>query len=29
MLKECYEARGWDLETGIPHTDKLSELGLK
>lgn len=29
MLEECYEARGWDLETGIPHADKLSQLGLE
>ncbi len=29
MLEECYEARGWDLETGIPRADKLSQLGLE
>jgi len=29
MLEECYGARGWDLETGIPHADKLSQLGLE
>lgn len=28
MLKECYEARGWD-ENGIPKPDKLKELGLE
>jgi aldehyde:ferredoxin oxidoreductase len=28
MLDEYYRARGWDLETGLPTRDKLSELGL-
>ncbi len=28
MLKEYYEARGWDLETGIPSQEKLGELEL-
>jgi len=27
MLKEYYEARGWD-ENGVPKADKLAELGL-
>ena len=21
MLEECYQARGWNLETGMPHID--------
>jgi aldehyde:ferredoxin oxidoreductase len=29
MLEECYAARGWSLETGIPSDDKLRELGLR
>ena len=29
MLTAYYEARGWDLETGIPSKAKLIELGLK
>jgi len=29
MMDEYYQARGWDKKTGIPHTDKLSELGLE
>jgi aldehyde:ferredoxin oxidoreductase len=29
MLEECYEARGWNKETGIPYDDKLREVGLK
>ncbi|MBW1806353.1 MAG: aldehyde:ferredoxin oxidoreductase, partial [Deltaproteobacteria bacterium] len=28
MLEEYYTARGWDLTTGIPTREKLSELGL-
>ena len=28
MLDEYYTARGWDLTTGIPTREKLSELGL-
>ena len=28
MLDDYYEARGWDVETGIPTRDKLEELGL-
>jgi aldehyde:ferredoxin oxidoreductase len=28
MLNEYYEARGWDLETGVPLKDKLDELGI-
>jgi aldehyde:ferredoxin oxidoreductase len=28
MLDEYYEARGWDLKTGIPRREKLEELGL-
>ncbi len=28
MLDEYYEARGWDLVTGLPLPDKLAELGL-
>jgi len=28
MLNEYYEARGWDLETGVPEKDKLDELGI-
>jgi len=29
MLDEYYQARGWDLETGLPEEDKLKELGLE
>ena len=29
MLFTYYEARGWDLETGKPSREKLSELGLE
>jgi len=29
MLREYYEARGWDEETGIPKKEKLLELGLQ
>jgi aldehyde:ferredoxin oxidoreductase len=29
MIDEYYQARGWDKKTGIPHTDKLSRLGLE
>jgi aldehyde:ferredoxin oxidoreductase len=28
MLKDYYEARGWDVKTGIPTGKKLEELGL-
>jgi aldehyde:ferredoxin oxidoreductase len=28
MLKEYYQARGWDWETGKPSREKLEELGL-
>ena len=28
MLKEYYEASGWDVETGIPSKEQLRELGL-
>jgi len=28
MLKEYYQYRGWDWETGRPTKDKLLELGL-
>jgi len=28
MLDEYYRARGWDVETGLPTEEKLSELGL-
>lgn len=28
MLDEYYEARGWDVETGIPKKKKLVQLGL-
>ena len=28
MLNEYYQLRGWDLKTGIPKKEKLSELGL-
>jgi len=28
MLDEYYGARGWDINTGIPTRDKLTELGL-
>jgi aldehyde:ferredoxin oxidoreductase len=29
MLKEYYEARGWDRETGYPSEEKLRELNLE
>jgi aldehyde:ferredoxin oxidoreductase len=29
MLDEYYAARGWDVETGAPTREKLSELGLE
>jgi aldehyde:ferredoxin oxidoreductase len=29
MLEEYYEARGWDVETGIPKRQKLEKLGLR
>jgi aldehyde:ferredoxin oxidoreductase len=29
MLDEYYEARGWDIKTGIPTKEKLAELGLQ
>jgi aldehyde:ferredoxin oxidoreductase len=28
LLEDYYRVRGWDLETGIPTSEKLSELGL-
>ena len=28
MLDEYYEARGWDVNTGVPTRAKLQELGL-
>ncbi len=28
MLNEYYEARNWDMETGVPNIEKLEELGL-
>jgi aldehyde:ferredoxin oxidoreductase len=28
MLDEYYGARGWDVETGLPTSEKLEELGL-
>jgi aldehyde:ferredoxin oxidoreductase len=28
MLKEYYQYRGWDWETGKPGKEKLIELGL-
>ena len=28
MLDEYYQARGWDVETGVPSRAKLAELGL-
>jgi aldehyde:ferredoxin oxidoreductase len=28
MLSPSYEARGWDLETGKPSREKLTQLGL-
>ncbi len=28
-MDDYYNARGWDLETGIPKREKLEELGLK
>jgi aldehyde:ferredoxin oxidoreductase len=28
MLDEYYEARGWDVNTGVPTKAKLQELGL-
>jgi len=27
-LSECYQLRGWDVETGIPTRGKFVELGL-
>jgi aldehyde:ferredoxin oxidoreductase len=29
MLDEYYQARGWDVETGLPTSAKLKELGLE
>jgi aldehyde:ferredoxin oxidoreductase len=29
MLDEYYEARGWELDTGVPGRKKLTELGLE
>jgi aldehyde:ferredoxin oxidoreductase len=28
MLEEYYQARGWEVETGLPGEEKLAELGL-
>ncbi|MHA1256623.1 MAG: aldehyde ferredoxin oxidoreductase C-terminal domain-containing protein [Promethearchaeota archaeon] len=28
-LKNYYEARGWDWETGRPTEEKLKELGIQ
>jgi len=28
MLDEYYQARGWDLHTGLPKEEKLKELGF-
>jgi aldehyde:ferredoxin oxidoreductase len=28
MLDEYYQARGWDVATGLPTKEKLEELGL-
>ncbi|RLG46670.1 MAG: aldehyde:ferredoxin oxidoreductase [Thermoproteota archaeon] len=28
MLREYYELRGWDVETGLPTREKLEQLGL-
>jgi aldehyde:ferredoxin oxidoreductase len=28
LLKEYYQARGWDIKTGVPTKKKLNELGL-
>jgi len=29
MLKEYYQLRGWDTETGLPHMHTLASLGLE
>jgi aldehyde:ferredoxin oxidoreductase len=29
MLDEYYQARGWDVQTGLPTPEKLVELGLQ
>jgi aldehyde:ferredoxin oxidoreductase len=29
LLDDYYQARGWDVKTGIPTRQKLEELGLK
>ena len=29
LLDEYYELRGWDIGTGLPTKEKLTELGLK
>jgi aldehyde:ferredoxin oxidoreductase len=29
MLDEYYEARKWDIKTGMPSKEKLKELGLE
>jgi len=29
MLDEYYQARGWDVGTGLPTHEKLAELGLE
>jgi aldehyde:ferredoxin oxidoreductase len=28
MLDEYYEARGWDVKTGIPLKDKIKQLQI-
>jgi aldehyde:ferredoxin oxidoreductase len=29
MLDEYYQARKWDVKTGMPSKEKLKELGLE
>ena len=29
MLREYYQYRRWDYETGLPYRETLEELGLK
>jgi aldehyde:ferredoxin oxidoreductase len=28
LVKEYYEAMGWDVETGVPARERLEKLGL-
>jgi trimethylamine:corrinoid methyltransferase-like protein len=28
MLREYYESRGWDFESGLPYEETLERLGL-